>query len=243
MRFCAPLFTVLALALSALAAPARAGDAAELNILGFSADSKIFAFEEYGVQDGSGFPYANRFYIDTATDKFLPGTPIRIRIEDDQAKQSAARAEAARLGAAIVSDDVLAANRGFTAAFNAVTEESADPALFKAYPRAIFPPVDPLLTLRLEEIKDLPALQSCTDMGQPILGFRLLRLDAQNKPTVLNEDKSVPTSRNCPTGYRLGAIQTFYPSDGPPVFAVLVTVRGVGFEGPDYRWLAVTSPL
>ena len=40
---------------------ASAGDTATPQVLGFSADGKVFAFEEYGIQDGSGFPYANRF--------------------------------------------------------------------------------------------------------------------------------------------------------------------------------------
>ena len=47
--------------------PAIAGDTAELNILGFSGDSSIFAFEEYGVQDGSGFPYSTIYVIDTSS--------------------------------------------------------------------------------------------------------------------------------------------------------------------------------
>ena len=70
-------------ALSLFAAgPAAAGDAAELGILGFSADGGVFAFEEYGIQDGSGFPYSSIFIIDTAKDAFIPGTPIRVRIDD-----------------------------------------------------------------------------------------------------------------------------------------------------------------
>jgi predicted secreted protein len=47
-----------------LAVPAaHAGDYAYRDILGFSSDGKSFAFEEYGVQDGSGFPYANIFVV------------------------------------------------------------------------------------------------------------------------------------------------------------------------------------
>ena len=64
MRNCSPALQSLA---PWPAASARAGDVAELEILGFSDDGGVFAFEEYGVQDGSGFPYANRYYIDTAT--------------------------------------------------------------------------------------------------------------------------------------------------------------------------------
>ncbi|MEM8542235.1 MAG: DUF2259 domain-containing protein, partial [Pseudomonadota bacterium] len=77
------------------ASSAFAGDFANLNVLGFSADGNIFAFEEYGVQDGSGFPYANRFYIDTNTDQFIGGSPIRVRIEDETVDVSQARSDAA----------------------------------------------------------------------------------------------------------------------------------------------------
>ncbi len=47
----------------------------------FSADARIFAFEEFGVQDGSGFPYSNIYLIDLERDKFAPGSPVRVTIE------------------------------------------------------------------------------------------------------------------------------------------------------------------
>jgi predicted secreted protein len=50
--------TLLALALTlglplAGAADARAGDGSAIHVLGFSADGRYFAFEQYGEQDGS----------------------------------------------------------------------------------------------------------------------------------------------------------------------------------------------
>jgi predicted secreted protein len=74
LRF-AGLSSLLILACT-MATGVRAGDVAELAILGFSQSGGIFAFEEYGVQDGSGFPYANRYYIDTATDSYVKGTRL-----------------------------------------------------------------------------------------------------------------------------------------------------------------------
>jgi len=71
LRACLALALIAALLVFNLTSQSRAGDAATLNILGFSSDGSVFAFEEYGVQDGSGFPYANRFYIDTETDTFM----------------------------------------------------------------------------------------------------------------------------------------------------------------------------
>ncbi|MDX8521438.1 DUF2259 domain-containing protein [Mesorhizobium dulcispinae] len=223
-------------------AAAYAGDVAELEILGFSKDGGIFAFEEYGVQDGSGFPYANRYYIDTATDTFLEGTPVRVRLDDEAATIEAARLQSRQKGEAIVSQAELAANRGITAGFNAVTELSADPYRMAVNPRPIFSPVDDLLEFRLDEVA-VNDTEGCQSQGE-INGFRLLRIEAKDggKTELLHEDKSIPKSRGCPNGYRIGAVQTF-SMQGLSAYAVLIAVRQYGFEGPDFRWIAVTGRL
>ena len=234
----------LAMLTAAVAATAaRAGDTAELSILGFTADGSVFAFEEYGVQDGSGFPYANRFYIETATDSFVAGTPIRVRIDDESASVDDARAEARTSGEAIASDADLARHRGFTAGFNAVTELSADPHRLAVNPRPVLPAIDAPLEFRLEEVA-LEQPENCHDLGQAV-GFRLVRvgLAPGDAAQLVHEDTSIPASRNCPLGYRLGAGQTFFPESGPPGYAVLVAVRSVGFEGPNHRWIAVPGRL
>lgn len=223
------------------AAPAAAGDTAMLNILGFSADGKTFAFEEFGTQDGSGFPFANRFYVDTGTDRFAPGTPIRVRIDDEAAAEKTARAQAATRGDTIVPSAQLAANPGFLAGFNAVTELSADRFSMTVNPRPVDPPIDAPLEIRLEEF-DVPLKPGQCDGFHEIKGFRLNRV-ADGATTVLHEDTSIPGSRNCPIGYSIGGIQTFYPDGGQPVYAVMISVKSFGFEGPDYRWMAVTGRL
>lgn len=220
---------------------AHAGDVANLQILGFSRDGRVFAFEEYGVQDGSGFPYANRFYIDTATDRFLPGTPIRVRLENEEANVDAARDQARADGEKIVASVELAANPGFTAGYNAITEYSADPLSMAVNPRPIFSPVDEPFEVRLEEIARNDT-ERCNGFGE-INGFRLLRIDAKDggQTRLLHEDKSIPESRGCPNGYRLGAIQTLEVDHSLTAYAILIAVRQYGFEGPDFRWIAVTG--
>ncbi|MFC3322834.1 DUF2259 domain-containing protein [Mesorhizobium cantuariense] len=236
------LFAVCLLAQFATPIVARAGDVAELEILGFTKDGSVFVFEEYGVQDGSGFPYANRYYIDTGTDSFLKGTPIRVRLEDENAKLDTARLQARQKGEAIVSQAELSANRGITAGFNPVTELSADPHRMAVNPRPIFSPVDPPLEFRLDEL-GMNNTEGCESQGE-INGFRLLRIEAQDGGTtkLLHEDKSIPKSRGCPNGYRIGAVQTF-SMDSLSAYAVLIAVRQYGFEGPDFRWIAVTGRL
>ncbi|MET0939828.1 MAG: DUF2259 domain-containing protein [Mesorhizobium sp.] len=221
---------------------ARAGDVATVEVLGFDKTGDVFAFEEYGVQDGSGFPYANRFYIDTRTDEFLRGTPFRVRIDDENASVETARSKVRTLGENIIKDSVLAQNRGFTAGANAVTELSADPFRIVVNPRPVFPPIDPTLEVRLEEIP-LAGRPECESQG-PVAGFRLVRIDATNGGVtkLLHEDAAIPQSRLCPNGYRIGAVQTFFGGE-EPVFAVLIAVRQYGFEGPDFRWIAVLGRM
>ncbi|WP_095085503.1 DUF2259 domain-containing protein [Mesorhizobium sophorae] len=236
------LFVVAMLAQFATSIAAHAGDVAELEILGFTKDGGVFAFEEYGVQDGSGFPYANRYYIDTNDDSFLKGTPVRVRIDDENATLEAARLEARQKGEAIVKQAELTANRGITAGFNPVTELSADPHRMAVNPRPIFSPVDQPLEFRLDEV-GMNNTEGCESQGE-INGFRLLRIEAQDGGTtkLLHEDKSIPKSRGCPNGYRIGAVQTF-SMDSLSGYAVLISVRQYGFEGPNFRWIAVTGRL
>ncbi len=218
----------------------RAGDVARLEILGFSHNGAVFAFEEYGVQDGSGFPYANRYYIDTASDSFVKGTPIRVRLDDESATIDAARAEARRKGETIIAQSELDANRGYTAGYNPVTELSADAHRMVVNPRPILPPIDTPLEFRFEET-GLTGSELCQTQGE-IKGFRLLRIGDGGKASVLHEDASIPKSRGCPNGYRIGAVQTF-SSPGLRAYAVVISVRQYGFEGPDYRWIAVTGQM
>ncbi len=236
--------TVLAgLLLLALAAIARAGTVAEVEIIGFSENGEIFAFEEYGIQDGSGFPFANRFYVETASDSFVSGTPIRVRIDDEAATLEEARRRAQERGEAVISDAELTANRGYMAGWNAVTEFSADPTRMAVNPRPIFPAADAPLEFRLEEIA-LSQPERCRDLGD-VVGFRLVRAGIEPGQTaeIVHEDRNVPESRGCPLGYRIGGVQTFFPDEGAPVFAVMIAIRSFGFEGPDYRWIAVTGRL
>lgn len=232
---------LMALSIICAASPGRAGDTAELGVIGFSGDGSVFVFEEFGIQDGSGFPYANRFYIDTMTDRFLPGSPVRVRIDDEGATIEAARAQAADRGASILPDTALVP--GHAAGRNAITEISADAHAMTVNPRPVFPPIDTPLHFVLEE-KPLEQPEICTDLGDTV-GFRLavVGLAEGGSVRVINDDASIPQSRGCPLGYMIGGVQTFFPEGAAPVFAVLVAMRAFGFEGPDHRWLAVTGRI
>lgn len=219
---------------------ASAGDYADRDILGFSPDGHTFAFEEFGVQDGSGFPYSNIYVIDTATDGWVAGTPIRVLTENEQAPLETTRAEARNTVRPILTARHVG-NPGNLVASNPPTELSADPHRVIFLPRIVAPTGSATYDLTLAEI-ELPAAD-CPDMGQPFHGFSLTLTTANGATETLSSDAAIPSSRRCPLGYAISDVLTFYPDGGQPVLAVILSMFTVGFEGPDRRFLAVTAPL
>ena len=47
-----------------------AGDIARFVNLGFSHDNRYFMFAQYGVKEGTSFPYADLFVVDVPTNRF-----------------------------------------------------------------------------------------------------------------------------------------------------------------------------
>lgn len=236
-----PFAIVAAMFLAFMPITSHAGDYAEREIIGFSPDGSLFAFEEYGRQDGSGFPYSNIYVIDTATDSWTSGSPFRVLLEDEIMEIGDARREAANLGSTALAQDW---QPGLIAATNRATEIAADPYRMVARPRLWVPPTEDRIEFRIETYP-LPGESYCADFGAT-LGFRLVQVyNTPGRTTrLLHEDASIPSSRGCPLDYRFHDIVTYHPQDGsPPALAVLILVERVGFEGPDGRFMAVTAPL
>jgi predicted secreted protein len=223
-------------------AQADAGDIAQRDVIGFSASGEQFAFEEYGIQDGSGFAYSNIYIIDVATDSWLPGTPVRIRLEDDTAGLETARAQAQSMAGSIL--DRFAVNAPpYHAASNPVTETSADPYHVTINPRPVLPAIDDPFSFTLVPYS-LAGSETCAPFG-PMKGFKLSveRLSETGNAVQVHKDTAIPQSRGCPLDYRIADIFTFFPDGGAPVFAALIQIIAVGFEGPDGRFMAVTGAL
>lgn len=224
-----------------LASAAQAGDSAQLDVIGFSTDGRIFAFEEYGVQDGSGFAYSNIFFIDTQTDKFLPNTPVKVLVEDEESIGKIRKLAREKAEPLIAHYD-LENNPGLVVAFNPVSEIESNPHRVRYYQYPSLPPRSQTFTMELKE-KAFPAPKACLNMVGAFSGFSLAFTEAFSEPStrVIFEDKQVPASRNCPNGYRLGAVITSELSAAPMV--AMIQVSSFGFEGNDERWIAVPVRL
>jgi len=217
---------------------AAAGDTASLNVIGYSEDGRIFAFEEYGVQDGSGFPYSNYFFLDTQTDKFLPGTPIRVLVQDELSLAKIRKLSADK-AAALVAQHRLTDNPGSLLAYNPPSEANSNEFNVRFYSYVSSAPMTELTnTLELTE-QEFPPTEDCLNMTGTYKGFTLKLTEDGGKPVdrVIHADASVPASRFCANGYRIGAVVGSETSNAPVMAMILVS--RFGFEGPDRRWIAV----
>ena len=230
---------ILASLLAATAA--SAGDFSAFQSLGFSPDGKVYAFEEFGVQDGSGFPYSNVYFIDTEKDAYLPGTPIRVRIDSEEADIAKARADSRDKAKGLVEQHKVLSNPGLLAAFNPMGEVGVDQKRLEYLQYAVEPTPGGPFALTLEEIP-LAVSEQCRDItpdGGKGFRLKLVKRDGEAADKVLHEDSRVPDSRACPTSYQISGALTFHPLAGEPVHVALVLVRSFGFEGSDGRWIAV----
>jgi len=218
-----------------------AGDYANLNFIGFSKDGKYLAFEEYGTQDGSGYPYANIYFVDVAKNAFA-GKPFKVAIEKETATEDAARAKAKNAAAAKMRQlKIVQGNTGTHTVSKLLNEMSLDgkndwesgkvrfaEIIGSMYRRGDY-------TLTLNEINT--QTKECEGYGDDMFRIELtLRNNEENTVKTLQKDTTLTPARGCTIDYR---IQDVYVYEGQ--IAVFLNVFYIGFEGPDMRFMVVTG--
>lgn len=240
----------LLLALLLGCGPVQAGDGAAFNAIGYSPDSRYFAFEQYGVQDGSGFPYWDVFIVDLKMNAWVKGSPYRSLLQSEQASPASARGEARAAAAPALTDLNITAPAELLAA-NPATEVVADRQrlTFDRYyeGRGATSGENSRLGVRFElaaEKVPLPRPSACPAGDGESYGVRVTLKDLQTGTSrVIHEDQTIPDSRHCPLAYDLAAV---VGQVGLPVTDRLVALVGVyarGFEGASHRFIAVPFTL
>jgi len=219
---------------------ALASDAADRSILGFSPDGAYFAFEEFGVQDGSGFPYSSLYILDTAKDEWVRGTPVRALLKNDRAKQLDARnlmhrrgdpflwrLKIGQQGMHILSDPAKKAEEA--ARFVPFTVPDKGSALG-------------LGSVRLRLNQFAVDATHCAFIDESPAGFSLILEDRNGQPLrILQEDETLPKSRGCALHYGISDVLVYQRSGLGPVLVVMVSVYRFGFEGLDRRFIAISA--
>ncbi|MGY6411301.1 MAG: DUF2259 domain-containing protein [Alkalilacustris sp.] len=230
-----------------------AGDHTHDRILGFSEDGRHFAFETFGLQRGSGLPFANIFVVDLERDAWVPGTPFRARAGEaamaeveaaPYAALAAIRAEAQTAAEELL--EALAIRRPATVLFARGIAEahgaSAQITVARPHPDDPTAPPQAVTTLALDEVPVPGGAAVCPDPAA-LRGYRLSHLPAGAAPRILHEDARIPASRGCPVAYRLDAVVSAgHPRPGGRGVA-LISVWRHGFEGLERHVIAVPVPL
>lgn len=216
---------------------ARAGDVAHLDVIGFSSDGGHFAFEQYGRQAGSGFPYSEIFVIDTKNNIWVGESPFEVLLKDEQASLMEARVQGrAKATSALLEYGIKL--RGMALASNPVTELDANPSRVRVNPRHTVNQIEPALEIRLNSYS--VATARCRQFTQEtIRGFRLTIGRPNKRQETVHQDARIPKSRGCPLKYAIREVFAYRPAESEPVVIVLVSVFRLGFEGPDVRYIAV----
>lgn len=235
-RLAARLIAALVLLVAPIA-PALAGDRAEIALLGFSEDGRYFAYEEYGIQDGSGFAFSSIYAIDLTTDRWVPGTPFAARAESEDASLASIRAKAAALAKGPLDELQLNAPAIFTA-LNGDGEPMDGLSLAFGTPGYGLTPVGDTWVLTLETFPLTAPADCASYTDEPMLGFALAASGQE-----FHRDTAIPKSRHCPLAYRIYGMAEpagFGYADGGR--AAIISVYSLGFEGPDRRFIAVPIP-
>jgi predicted secreted protein len=225
-----------------LLAPALAGDRALIDFIGYSADGKYFAFEVYGIQDGSGAAYSDIFIVDLPADKWVFGSPFSVNSFADPNPEdrplaevrAAARAKAApRLETLALSQPVeILALLGDGVA-NADGKE-----LGWSTPLCCGPgqTAEDAFGLALETFPIASSEDYCQEL-EPV-GYALFYSEGDSTAELHRDGATLPRSRRCTLDYRLYAVvQPYWGAPGGRV--AIVSTYPYGFEGPDRRFIAV----
>lgn len=217
-----------------------AGDGAGLDVIGFSRDGRHFAFAQEGIQDGSGFPYANIHVIDTDTNREAEGSPFTQVVEDDSDAEARAEADAKAkpmLERLAIAAAVPVAVNGMASPFEALTPMDVRPALARETAELRFWHSALLgeAVMRLEQPRVTQEKCEAMQPGETV-GAVLKLQRGVGDVTVLLDDQSDPARLMCPSAYGLAAV---YLDRGANRLVAVLSYYPIGFEGPDRRYRAI----
>jgi predicted secreted protein len=226
----------------ALAGPALAGDRALVDIIGYSEDAQYFAFEEFGIQDGSGFAYSSIYIVDLSNDSWVVGTPIRERADDEGLSLSQIRAEVQLQAAPHIEGFDIKRPAEYAALLGDGAPGADGRTLRFGLPGYAPGEVSGDYELRLSTFPTTAAAPCSEWFSIDPLGYQLVIADADGE-RLIHRDGALPRSRGCPVTYRLHGVVLPFNAGSASDAVALISVYPGSFEGPDRRFIAVPLGL
>ncbi|MBY3227216.1 DUF2259 domain-containing protein [Rhizobium laguerreae] len=228
---------MLAAAFAGLPGLSLAGDIANIQPIGFSADGKVFGFQEFGIEESGNLPYSNTYFIDTEDGHYLEGTPFHTELTDKDANLSKARRQNLTAARRQMDKYDLLTNPGLIAAFNPPTELGSPSKTLRYTTLATDGPPKAPYTLSLGEMP-VPTPKDCAAVDKRVIGFSLQMIEKEGAPNrqAARQATAVPAERVCSVEYRIGGAVVYQPEGGNQVHIALVLAFDADRNG---RWIAV----
>jgi predicted secreted protein len=213
-------------------------------MIGYSEDGDYFAFEQYGIQDGSGFAYSEVFVVDLANDRWTAGTPFAVQAEDEQRSLAEVRREALdqaqesldkyQIGVpveilALIGDGEYGAETGMRIHWSTPSCCSAGATQADAQ------------SLILQHRGITSEDEYCMDM--PRVGYILNYQDKFGERELHADGDVLPASRGCTLDYKIHSVVApygeYYGINFTARRVAIIAAYPFGFEGVDRRFLVV----
>ncbi len=246
---------VIAAAAAVHAAPAPAGDAAARRVIGFSPDGTVFVFEQSTMIYEDDAAFSEYVAIDTRTDKYLPGTPVRVLLRgDDGLDAGKAQEQAARKAEPILKKYKVGDNGTHIAGKPSMDLD--DGGIYQMGAEPMSKTLDFTLPdgrkARLA-VADRPLGSAvCEGYGgrgmkgkAEVAGLKLTLQIAGAPAVVMQEDKALPASRKCAAEYGIAEAWLHKAADGTVTLAAMIEYADNHdyHAGPNRRFMAVTKRL
>lgn len=224
----------LFISLVLLAAVPRVG--AELDFIGFSADGRYLAFEQYGHVSGADTEWSDIYFIDVPNNKSA-SQPVELIGEEGESEESVRRKARNKAQEQLTALGIVEGNRGQHLLSHLFTDIGVDPhtAQFSRCPPIAGYDHCDRYALVLTEIDSGKTFH---DLGRCHMMSLTVQRQGDSAPIILQEDSVLPENRGCPYSYR---IQDVYLRGG--YIVVFLNMSVPGFEGGDMRFLAVTGKI
>ena len=240
VRLAASLVALLML----IGTPVLGAERALLNIIGYDADGKYFAFEEYGIGDGSGGAYSHIYVVDLGADKWVYGSPFSVDTFEDADPEAKPLAQVRAEALTKAQEQLKPLKIGTPAQILALNGdgEHGDMKQMRFWtPNCCGPDLTEDTAFKLT-LTTLPAkgADDCQDsyaVGQGVVGFSLAFDDGSGEILLHRDGDTLPKSRGCTLDY--GIYAAVAQMDSGESRVAIIESWPFGFEGPDRRFLVV----
>ncbi len=208
----------------------------EYEFIGFSEDGRFLAFEQYAVEDGTGYAVSTVYIVEVEKNDWVVKP---ISYTDEKSNLTLARTtNAQRTKPLLEKYAIKRGNTGSLVVARLRTDLTKHPtsARFTKAIGSMYSDGDYELDLNQSPLKSDQCFRS--EPPEAKLFELVLRNLYKRESNILQKDTQLPRNRGCVKGYRIEKVFVLKNK-----IAVFIDYQSEGYEGPDGSYLVVTGAL